>query len=130
MKQNIILVILAVFVPVIFAQAQSYTLLHAFQSNGIDGLYPPTPVIRDAKGKLYGTALGGGHNCGVVYEIDAGGNETILHNFANTDGCMNGGRSTGGLLRDAEGNLYGAAPQGGGGCVDLGSTTRGRRYRG
>jgi uncharacterized repeat protein (TIGR03803 family) len=72
-------------------------------------------VVLDSAGNLYGTTpIGGAYfDQGTVYELspNAGGwTETIVHSFGNgTDGS----RPTGGLIRDASGNLYGTTTGGG-----------------
>jgi len=98
------------------AQAQTFTLLHTFSGKG-DGKYPDEQPLRNNLGTLYGTTDGGGSlGWGTVFEIDAHGKETVLHNFWGGDG-------TGFLaasIRDKAGNIYGTASQGGtpegGGC--------------
>jgi uncharacterized repeat protein (TIGR03803 family) len=79
-------------------------------------------LIRDAKGNLYGTTMQGGsakcnapNGCGIVFELGATGKLAILHSFT---GLSDGAVPEGGLIRDASGNLYGTAYQGGGlGCT-------------
>jgi uncharacterized repeat protein (TIGR03803 family) len=84
------------------------TVLHTFI--GADGALPEAPVIRDAKGNLYGdTCRGGTYGWGTVFKVDTSGNETVLHSF-NTIG--DGWGNTGGLLLD-KGNLYGYTYNGG-----------------
>jgi uncharacterized repeat protein (TIGR03803 family) len=85
------------------------TLLYSFGENG-SGWAPYGGLVRDAQGNLYGPTFGGGsgracgHGCGTLYELDANGNETVLYNFTGgADGAYPGG----GLVRDAQGNLYG-----------------------
>jgi uncharacterized repeat protein (TIGR03803 family) len=64
------------------------TILHTF-AGGTDGSYPFAGVIRDASGNLYGTTTFGGVSCsypysgpcGVVFKVDAAGNETVLYAF-------------------------------------------------
>jgi uncharacterized repeat protein (TIGR03803 family) len=90
------------------AQAQTYTVLHAFTS-GTDGA-DPSPILRDAQGNLYGTTEFGGipscgeDTCGTVFKIDNAGNETVLYSF---EGGNNGSDPVAGLVEDAAGNLYG-----------------------
>jgi len=63
---------------------------------------------------FYGiTYTGGQNNAGTVFKVDTKGNESVLHNFVGgkTDGC----NPTGGLIRDASGNLYGTTAACGGG---------------
>jgi uncharacterized repeat protein (TIGR03803 family) len=51
-----------------------------------------------------------GANAGVVFKLDPGGTESVLHNFiGGTDGTT----PTGGLLEDKAGNFYGTTSQGG-----------------
>lgn len=96
------------------------TVLFAF-SDGTDGGHPQAGVIRDAAGNLYGAAQDGGDlscnitatgiagGCGVVYKLSPTGQETVLHRFSGPDGAT----ADEGLVRDAEGNLYGVTSQGG-----------------
>jgi uncharacterized repeat protein (TIGR03803 family) len=93
------------------------TILHNFQNNGIDGSYPGSGVIFDAKGNLYGTTDDGGTfpGYGTVYELSpsAGGSwtETIL--FTCTGGVGGTLYPRTSLVFDAKGNLYGTTVQGG-----------------
>jgi uncharacterized repeat protein (TIGR03803 family) len=92
------------------------TLLHNF-TGGADGANPYAGLLRGASGKLYGTTSSGGSRscgpsaagCGVVFKIDTTGKETVLHSFDGTDGSY----PSGGLWRDAAGNLYGTTQVGG-----------------
>ncbi len=92
------------------------SVLYSFTGGQDQGL-PQAPVVRDAKGNLYGTTIGSEHNVlfGTVYELTpaAGGSytETTLHTFGleQTDGSI----PAGGLTVDANGDLYGATNQGG-----------------
>jgi uncharacterized repeat protein (TIGR03803 family) len=92
------------------------TVLHRFGGHG-DGTFPTVGLIRDAVGNLYGTTYYGGTlaacdgvGCGTIFKLDASGKETVLHSFTGgTDGLG----PYGGLIRDAAGNLYGAAQAGG-----------------
>ena len=82
-------------------------------TGGSDGGYPQGGVIRDAAGNLYGTAWSGGTSGkGVVFRINPAGVGTVLHSFT---GGTDGGAPISGLVRDAAGNLYGTAPDGGSG---------------
>jgi uncharacterized repeat protein (TIGR03803 family) len=86
------------------------TVLHSF-TGGADGAFPFAGVILDAQGNLYGTAANGGDvsscngsGCGVVFRLDATGEEIVLYSFTGgtTDGC----NPAGSLLRH-RGSLYG-----------------------
>lgn len=89
------------------------TVLHNFAGGSSDGAYPDGGLIRDAAGDLYGTtSRGGSGNFGTVFLITPAGSEILLHSFAGSpgDGSLPGG---GHLLRDAKGNLYSGAYDGG-----------------
>jgi uncharacterized repeat protein (TIGR03803 family) len=71
-------------------------------------------VIADPAGNLFGTTAQGGAGacpggCGTIYEVNASGNETVLHSFNGPDGAF----PSAGLLRDTQGNLYGTTLAGG-----------------
>jgi uncharacterized repeat protein (TIGR03803 family) len=94
------------------------TVLHSF-TGPPDGRYPVARLVRDAAGNLYGTTRAGGitgttcngnDGCGVVFKIDSTGKETVLYSFT---GGPDGAYPSGGLVRDAAGNIYGTAGQGG-----------------
>jgi uncharacterized repeat protein (TIGR03803 family) len=68
-------------------------------------------VVRGSAGNLYGTTLSGGTaNAGVVYMVDAAGQETVLYSFT---GGSDGARPNAGVTLDAAGNLYGTTFSGG-----------------
>jgi uncharacterized repeat protein (TIGR03803 family) len=52
---------------------------------------------------------------GTVFKLDPSGHETVLYSFCSAGGaqCTDGEMPLGGLVLDAAGNLYGAAPFGG-----------------
>jgi uncharacterized repeat protein (TIGR03803 family) len=56
------------------------------------------------------TFEGGAFGAGVVYKLDASGNETLLYSFA---GGSDGANPDSVLLLDAQGNLYGTTENGG-----------------
>jgi uncharacterized repeat protein (TIGR03803 family) len=86
------------------------TVLYSF-TGGTDGSSPVAGVIRDSAGNLYGTTIGGGAaGWGVVYTVDTTGHQTVLYSFT---GGLDGARPDAGVVRDAAGNLYGTASQGG-----------------
>jgi uncharacterized repeat protein (TIGR03803 family) len=99
-------------------------VLHSFQQNRDDGIWPGTSLIFDASGNLYGTNFEGGTGgYGTVFELtpSAGGDwtEKILHNFASNDGNS----PSASLIFDASGDLYGTTYYGpaqgyGGPCND------------
>ena len=86
------------------------TVLYTF--NGYtDGCEPLAVLVRDAAGNLYGTTETSGacQLCGVVFKLDMSGKLTVLYTFTGSDGLD--GRV--GLIRDANGALYGETVQGG-----------------
>jgi uncharacterized repeat protein (TIGR03803 family) len=86
-------------------------ILHVFTASP-DGA-SPNPLIRDAKGNLYGTTASGGFlgcppgvgGCGIVYEVANDGTYTILYSFQG--GSDDGGLPISGVTRDPAGNLFG-----------------------
>jgi uncharacterized repeat protein (TIGR03803 family) len=77
-------------------------------------------LIFDATGNLYGTTENGGDTtclnagCGAIFKLAQNSkgvwNEMTLHQFT---GGKDGGQSSGGLLLDQAGNLYGTTSEGG-----------------
>jgi uncharacterized repeat protein (TIGR03803 family) len=89
-------------------------VLHSFQNNGSDGTEPSSTLILDGVGNLYGTTPDGAnrhctYGCGVVFELTphpSGWSEAVLYRFPlPRGGCC----PYAGVIRDAEGNLYGTA---------------------
>ncbi len=85
------------------------TVLFSF-TGGWGGGNPEAGVVLDAQGNLYGTTYAGGNpacnppgGCGTVFKVDTTGQETVLHFFSGTDGFF----PSGGVVLDAQGNLYG-----------------------
>src|SRR5580658_2039486 len=70
------------------AQAQTFSVVHSF-TGGSDGSGPLSGFITDSAGNMYGTAsTGGASNYGVVFKVNTGGVETVLHTFnGGTDGA-------------------------------------------
>jgi uncharacterized repeat protein (TIGR03803 family) len=98
--------------------------LHSFaygnQTAQTDSSQPQANLIFDAQGNLYGTSLTGGiDDNGTVFELSPGTDgawtEKVLYNFTGNDiaGDFDGFNPRGGLIFDAEGNLYGTTSEGG-----------------
>jgi uncharacterized repeat protein (TIGR03803 family) len=96
-------------------------VLHSFNLDGKDGVFPYAGLVFDARGNLYGTTDSGGTygvpnspNAGTVFELTpkAGGGwtEKILHDFGSGE---DGSGPQAGLIFDARGNLYGTTYRGG-----------------
>lgn len=104
----------------------THSVLYSFQG-GHHGGYPSSSLIADATGDFYGTTgMGGGkgcggHGCGTVFELTPDGTETVLYAFKGGNDVWG---SAGGLIFDANGNLYGTSAIGGGtGCGGNGCGT-------
>jgi len=68
-------------------------------------------LVRDDSGNLYGVTLrDGASGQGTVYRYSSDGQYTVLHDFG---GGSDGAWPSAGLIRDADGNLYGATYYGG-----------------
>jgi uncharacterized repeat protein (TIGR03803 family) len=99
------------------------TVLYSFCSaaNCTDGKQPYAGLVMDGAGNLYGTTSGGGAHGflntlgGTVFKLDPSRHETVVYSFCSAGGaqCTDGEMPLGGLVLDAAGNLYGAAPFGG-----------------
>jgi len=93
-------------------QATKFKVLHTF--HGKDGIGPDSRLVRDSTGNLYGTTAGGGTNncsgvgCGAAFKMDKNGKILWQHSFNGSDGD-----APSGLLRSAEGVLYGSTGYGG-----------------
>jgi uncharacterized repeat protein (TIGR03803 family) len=78
----------------------------------------PGALVRDAAGNLYGiTSLGGTNNLGqrfggIVYKLNAAGQQTLLHSFCSQPNCADG-TGPASLILDSAGNLYGTTGSGG-----------------
>jgi uncharacterized repeat protein (TIGR03803 family) len=85
------------------------TILHSFDKFS-DGGELNQPLVMDAKGNIYGSALEGGREGGgTVFKLDTMGDFTVLHNF----GSEPDGEVPSGLVVDPVGNLYGMTGEGG-----------------
>jgi uncharacterized repeat protein (TIGR03803 family) len=86
------------------------SVLHSFKGPP-DGAKPVAGVIMDAEGNLYGTTIDGGTqgNLGTVFEVTQADKESVLYRFRREQN----GFSPVGLVRDAQGNLYGTTAGGG-----------------
>jgi len=88
------------------------TLVHSFQNDGKDGMYPGSAGWALYKGKLYGTTnQGGAYGYGTIYSIDPGtGAERVVHAF----GKGKDGASPLGGMTSLGNMLYGTTSNGGG----------------
>src|ERR1700678_1081004 len=83
------------------------TTLYTF--NGApEGANPEFGVIGDTSGNLYGVTMSGGTaNCGTIFELSDTGSGWAMTTLYNFQGASDGCQPSGGLTRDATGNLYG-----------------------
>jgi uncharacterized repeat protein (TIGR03803 family) len=103
------------------SSAANLTTLVSFcaLANCVDGDLPSGRLIADAEGNLFGTTtVGGAHGLGTVFEIaktDTGyaSTPTILVSFCALANCADGAFPFGGLIADADGNLFGTTEEGG-----------------
>jgi uncharacterized repeat protein (TIGR03803 family) len=108
------------------AQAQDYQVLVYFTGQPVGN---PSNII-PAKNGVYGFADGGIHNCpygdggfcGIVFQLDESGQQTVLYSFK---GVTDGSVPIGTLTQDGSGNLYGATLEGGDGECTQGGTVIG-----
>lgn len=94
------------------------TVLYTFVG-GATGTGPNGALAMDSQGNLYGTTIYGGADptcvlnglwgCGIVFEVNPSGQETVLYNFTGSSYV----EANGGLVFDAQGNLYGSTTQNG-----------------
>jgi uncharacterized repeat protein (TIGR03803 family) len=96
------------------AQGYNYSVVYSF-AGPPDAVNPSAGFVLDAQGNLYSTTsiggLGGGLGNGTVYKVDVTGKETVLYSFTGIAG--DGATPQGGVVLDAEGNLYGTTYYGG-----------------
>jgi uncharacterized repeat protein (TIGR03803 family) len=95
------------------AQAQTFKVVHDF-GKGTDGQTPFTGLIHDSRGNHYGTTVyGGAGTLGTVYTLGKTGKETVLYSFCSKSNCADGADPEGGVIEDAQGNLFGTTSFGG-----------------
>jgi uncharacterized repeat protein (TIGR03803 family) len=100
--------------------AGNFTLLHSFENPG-DGAGVESGLAIDSFGNLYGVSDGGffpdachySYGCGVIFKLDAAGNETVLYRFlGGTDEYSRREVEPPTLVLDPSGNLYGTTSSG------------------
>jgi uncharacterized repeat protein (TIGR03803 family) len=113
--------------------AATEAVLYSFKS-GTDGASPFAGLSTDTKGNLYGTTQAGGTTtcdgttvgCGTVFKLTPSGKTytyATIFRFKNTG--ASGATPNGGVIADADGDLYGTATAGGVGCTNLGQEIKG-----
>ena len=98
---------------IVFKIDPTGTLTTLYNFGGVypDGFNPVAGLTPDSTGNFYGTTFFGGlYANGAVYKLDPSGQLTVLHSFS---GGSDGSNPNAGLIRDAQGNLYGTTATGG-----------------
>ncbi|HXM12759.1 MAG TPA: choice-of-anchor tandem repeat GloVer-containing protein [Terriglobales bacterium] len=103
--------VMAMVIQTLLAHAQSYRVLYSFTKDSAAGQYPSSSLVRDPQGNLYGVALGGTYNTGIIFELSSTSDEKVLYNFNGSDG--DGDVPDSMSFRDAAGDLFGTTFQGG-----------------
>jgi uncharacterized repeat protein (TIGR03803 family) len=116
------LVVILMFASSASAESKE-KVLYSFQG-GSDGQSPAGGVVFDKAGNLYGATYEGGSTCsspgcGTIFQLSPGSGgtwtETILYGFNGDQGSY----PEGGVIAEANGNLYGTTAYGGSGICLL-----------
>ncbi|HLH55425.1 MAG TPA: choice-of-anchor tandem repeat GloVer-containing protein [Verrucomicrobiae bacterium] len=79
--------------------------------DGNNGAFPASSLVQANDGAIYGTTVyGGAFNLGTIFKI---GLRDTLTNLVSFSGISNGSHPRAGLMQSSDGNLYGAASDGG-----------------
>jgi uncharacterized repeat protein (TIGR03803 family) len=101
-----------------------YSFLGSYDSPP-DGQHPLSRLMRAATGNFFGTTESGGNpalcqevSCGVVFEVDARGTESVIYSFLGSIPYLgsapdDGALPNASLIEDAAGNFYGTTQAGG-----------------
>jgi uncharacterized repeat protein (TIGR03803 family) len=101
------------------------SILYRFQDRK-DGSEPRGGVVLDLKGRLYGTATGGGAaGGGTIFQLQPSGRSWSFTSLYGFKGAPDGSYPSGNLIFDGSGNLYGITQQSGNGraCGNYGCGT-------
>src|SRR5580704_16692086 len=95
----------------------NYEVLYNFLG-GATGANPQTALVRDKAGNLYGATSNGGSStcgrfdgCGIVFKFDSTGQLTVVYSFTGASDAFF--TTSGALVTDQLGNLYGMTNAGG-----------------
>jgi uncharacterized repeat protein (TIGR03803 family) len=87
------------------------SILHQFGVAPDDhGCSPEAGLVLDSAGNLFGTTYtctDPSYCAGQLFKIDSAGNESVLHNFLDPNGNVDGFSPASTLVQDAAGNLFG-----------------------
>jgi uncharacterized repeat protein (TIGR03803 family) len=106
-----VITLLGVFITAAPARAQTFTVLYTFTDTA-NGQQPDAGLLRDSSNNLFGTTQYGGTEggFGTVFELDANGDEKVLHSFAGTPDAEDPYAP---VIHDKTGDLYGTTIYGG-----------------
>jgi uncharacterized repeat protein (TIGR03803 family) len=93
----------------------TFTVLHTFcaLANCADGSWPVAGLLQSTDGSFYGTtSLGGASNGGTIFHLSSTGVFSTVYSFCSQPNCSDG-RYPMGMIRGADGNLYGVTNHGG-----------------
>src|SRR5689334_14898882 len=99
--------------------AYQFKAIYSFcaQQNCIDGSGPPSGLLMDSSGNLYGTTFYGGENGGgtvfMLSPAEGQWTETVLYSFCSKPQCADGQEPNSALIMDTSGALYGVTYGGG-----------------
>lgn len=109
----VIAIVFAVTLITQSAQAQTFTVLHAF-TGGDDGGVPSAGLAIDRTGKLYGTTFqNGAYGRGTVFRLAPGGSGWIFTSLYEFTGGSDGGWPVAKPTVASDGTLYGTTLAGG-----------------
>jgi len=96
------------------ANGWTFSVLNALPAGGGQWCTSLTGVSRDAAGNLYGVcSQDGASNQGLVFKLTLANGNYTFHDLHDFTGGTDGGSPVGGVVLDANGNLYGTAAYGG-----------------
>jgi uncharacterized repeat protein (TIGR03803 family) len=86
----------------IFEMSTSGAMLSNYDLCGVGGEYPIGPIMQASNGNFYGvTQDGGNSNYGMIYELDANNNVSLLYDMTQDSTTPDSG-----LIQANDGNLY------------------------
>ncbi len=98
----------------------TFTKLHDFAGDGVDGYFPDTGLVLGRDGAMYGTtSYGGTFGNGAIFRMETNGTYTVLHSFSYEDGGLFNINYNGPVYPDSalvfgpDGALYGSTTSGG-----------------
>jgi uncharacterized repeat protein (TIGR03803 family) len=113
----VLLVMFAVTIATAPAQAQTFTVLHAFSGGG-DGGLPQAGLTMDRADNLYGTTMAGGYTgtrcnigCGTVFKLTRKNSGWIFSPLYGFLGGSDGADPQAGVALGPDGSLYGTTSQ-------------------